>query len=146
MPTESTLSADEAMSHVRGSRQREIVAKPGNHDNLAMIIDPITCRLLVALFLERSKISASNHLLLMLSPKILWHALSLIHVGVLVVQVLSVLNILLSVGVGVRVVRVLNARQRGVSRRLPAAARHMRAAADAAILRAIGSRRLESVW
>ena len=54
-------------------------------------------------------------LLLMLSPQVLTHALTLMHGGVLVVQVLSILNVLLRVWIRIRIVGLLSAWQRLVA-------------------------------
>lgn len=83
--------------------------------------------------------------MLVLGPKILSHALRLMHAGILVIQVLSVLNILLSVGVRIRIVRLLCSGKRLVIGRLPSVAGQVRTARHTAVLRSIGSWRLEGV-
>lgn len=69
-------------------------------------------------------------------------ALRATHVLILVVQVLRILNVLLSVGIRVRVVGLLGSTNRLVSRRLPARTAHVGAATDAAIL----ARRVRGGW
>ena len=78
--------------------------------------------------------AAGNDLLLMLNPEIRTHSLRLMHARVLIIQVLSVLNILLSVWIGVRIVGLLRARERLVTGGLPSVAWQVGTARHAAVL------------